>query len=58
MKDEKIKIGKKGGLKRVVKMINDIRNQSLPREVFEIVDRYYESSIKKKTRRRQRGSLP
>jgi hypothetical protein len=48
MKDEKLKIGKKGGLKKVVDMLKEIRRQPLPKEVFEIVDGHYEETQKSK----------
>ena len=44
MKEQKVKIGKKGGAKRLSKILNEIRKQPIPNEAFDIVDKNHKKS--------------
>ena len=44
MKEQKPKIGKKGGAQRVTNILNEIRKQPIPKEAFEIVEKHDEKS--------------
>ena len=39
--NEKVKIGKKGGAKRIANQLSKIRKSPLPKELFEIVENSY-----------------
>lgn len=45
--NKKVKIGKKGGAKRIASELTQIRNTPISKEVFEIVENFYKNNIQK-----------